>query len=95
MRSAQRPAPSASVPAGYHHEAYVALNLDWRVPAVNDNGCRQLGPGRVRCNKPPVATLFRGSKLSKSPWNYCAEHLYGGWIENGQVMRWRVVKDTP
>lgn len=25
------------------------------------------------------------------PWDYCADHLYGGWIEDGKVMHGRLV----
>ena len=94
MTTSKRPAPSSSVPLGYHHEAYVQPGGDWRVPAVNESGCRQLGPGRVRCDRPPVATLYRGSRLTRTPWNYCEQHLFGGWVENGEIYRWRVVKDA-
>lgn len=26
------------------------------------------------------------------PWDYCADHMYGRWIEDGKVMGWRLVK---
>lgn len=88
-----RPNPGGPPPPGYHHEPY-SEHMDWRVPAVNANGCRYMRPDRKACGRPAVASLFRGSKLTKTPWNYCEQHLYGGWIEDGKVMRWRVVRDS-
>ena len=58
--------------------------------------------GRLRCRwsrpshgVPAVAALDRSSSWSaRRPnwWGYCAEHLYGRWMEDGQVVGWRAVK---
>lgn len=49
---------------------------------------------RPHCNQSAVARLNRGRTSRRSwittPswWHYCAEHLYGHWIEDGKVMLW-------
>ena len=51
------------------------------------------------CGAPAVAELNRGrhnwqfGKRTDSWWAYCAEHMYGRWIEDGRVMNWVVVKN--
>jgi hypothetical protein len=48
------------------------------------------------CPNPPVADMRRlrvvaidGKDVRRGEWwAYCAEHLYGRWLENGVVMEW-------
>lgn len=44
----------------------------------------------VRCPNDAVATLYRpvGGHGRRYPWAYCNEHLFGRWIEAGQIMEW-------
>lgn len=94
-RNEKRPAPSGEAPEGYE---WVASDedsfLEWKVPAVSSLGCR-FTEKRITCGKPAAATLFRGSKTGTRPYNYCADHLYGRWIENGKVMHWRLRQAQP
>ncbi len=93
---AVRPTPWSVPPDGFHFEAVEQTDdyLPWVTPAVGAGRCRfTVGPGRKRCGAPAVATLMRGSRDRKRPWDYCADHLYGRWIEDGKVMGWRLVED--
>lgn len=88
---AARPDPWGEAPEGFHFEAYE--QPDWIAPACGAGRCRY---GRPSCKKPAVATLMRSycgrNGFARRPWDYCEEHLYGGWIEGGKVMRWRLVR---
>jgi len=81
-----RPEPWGEAPPGFHFE--VAPREGWLVPAIGAGGCRF---GRPSCKRPPVASLLRG--IRPAPWDYCERHLYGGWIEDGRVVSWRLVRD--
>lgn len=77
---------------GFHWEA--TISDDWRLVTSDERHrtCR-----RPTCNEHPVAALNRkhrrNSGVSDCWWVYCAEHLYGNWIEGGEVMHWRLIKD--
>jgi len=92
----ERPAPRPA-PEGFHYEA--VEQDDWTTdPAiVGDRACRMKQGKHAVCGKHAVAALNRGrwqgNKRGESFWHYCAEHLYGRWIEDGKVMGWRLVKD--
>jgi len=89
--AATRPEPGRAAPAGFHFEAAAEDNLEWRVPPIGAGRCRYtVGPGHRVCGKPPMATLMRG----RFPYDYCGEHLYGRWLEDGRVMHWRLVPDA-
>lgn len=85
-----RPTPWALPPDGYHFEAAVQHG-GWTAPAFGAGRCRW-GASRYQkaCGKTAVASLMR----SNGPWDYCADHLYGRWIEDGKVMGWRLVEDV-
>ena len=54
--------------------------------------CRYtVGPGRVQCRAPAVATLMRGR--SPGRWAYCEHHLYGRRLVNG-VIEYRYFKGS-
>jgi hypothetical protein len=94
-----RPEPHWEPPEGYELVA-VESDSDWVTPAVTEGRCRfGAGPGKKACGKPAVATLMRRvwarSGTEKRPWNYCGEHLYGRWIEDGKVMHWRAQEIKP
>lgn len=82
------------VPEGY--ELVAVPDDDWRVEAGIP--CRRQGARSKVCGKPSVASLnrprrlratdYRPERLADSYWSYCIDHLYGRWIENGQVMHW-------
>lgn len=91
-----RPEPPESSD-GFHFEA-VEAGPSWATPSVGAGRCRAgAGAGVGACGAPTVATLFRNTfhrgTWELRPWDYCAEHLYGRWIEDGKVMGWRLVKD--
>jgi hypothetical protein len=92
-----RPEPPAPV-AGYVWRA-VEAGRDWRIQDAGRSvayRCRAAsGPGHRACGKPSVAALNRGRHTAdrgrvQSWWAYCAEHLYGRWIEDGHVMEYRL-----
>lgn len=76
------------VPEGYQ---LLAVPDDcWRL--VAGKRCRMSGSGIPggRCPHPAVAELnrgaLRGNERPPNWWAYCASHLYGRFIEDGQVM---------
>jgi hypothetical protein len=81
-----RPEPHSPAPDGY--EWHVQPNLDWRIPSAYQR-CRQ-----HHCDTPPVADMNRPRYLYRERrsvdrwWAYCAEHMYGNWIEDGKVVCW-------
>lgn len=92
MSATVRPEPwLADPPPGYHFEA--RPDPDWRLEVGGT--CR-----RPRCGQPAIAALNRGwvSYRTRPPrrrdswWAYCAEHLYGHWIEDGQIMHWFLIE---
>jgi hypothetical protein len=57
----------------------------WRVPS-RATRCR-----REQCPNPPVAdllrwTVYQGLGRRRTPWAYCADHLYGRRVEDGKVL---------
>lgn len=90
-----RPAPWSLPPDGFHWE--VVEQTDWISPPVGAGRCRFM-EGRKMCGDPADATLMRRhhSKFGtrQVPWDYCARHLYGRWMENGKVLGWRLVEDS-
>jgi hypothetical protein len=87
-------AESREVPEGY--ELVAVPDDDWRI----DEGrrCRRAGRHGKACGKPSVASLNRPRRLRATDyrqerqvdswWPYCPSHLYGRWIESGNVMHW-------
>lgn len=59
--------------------------------ADNPSGkqCRFSDHGK-RCEKPGVVRLNRGWGDKPRWWWYCADHLYGRWIEDGKVVGWEL-----
>lgn len=91
MSDVARPEPHPA-PEGFVAVA-VPEGPDWRVETGRQ--CR-LATRNRRCPNPCVVALNRGRRqygrgLLDSWWAYCAEHMYGRWIEDGQVMQWIVV----
>jgi len=90
--SVVRPTPWSLPPAGFHYEAVEDSSLDWIAPPVGAGRCRHMSGHPLKvCGKPPVATLYRGTH--RHAYDYCPEHLYGRWVEDGKVLGWRLVKD--
>jgi hypothetical protein len=93
-----RPPPPYDPPAGYRWEAGTSDQdcLDWRVgrPGVESRRCRQTGvwTGRRVCGRPAVAELKRNHGSGTRWWAYCERHLYGRWIEDGQILYWRLTE---
>jgi hypothetical protein len=70
------------IPGGY--VGMIAADPDFRLDDAGGKRCRfTVGPGKKNCQRPAVATLRRGRA---GRWGYCAEHLYGRWLEDGQVV---------
>jgi hypothetical protein len=96
-----RPSHRGSWPDGpsVGHEIVAAEDPEWRL-AAEGKRCRRTGREhgvsfRYACGKPAVAELNRArtqASQARFPnglwWPYCAEHLYGRWIEDGKVMHW-------
>jgi hypothetical protein len=85
----ERPEPGWEAPEGFGRVAVV--NEGWRL--VTGKRCRQFVVGHRACGRPSVAEINRGAYLRGRGrvdrfWAYCADHLYGNWIEDGQVMHW-------
>ena len=89
----ERPEPPSARP-GFRVEATAEDPLrTWRL-STRERQCRM-----QRCSNPAVAELNRGYRTSNGRkdawWPYCAIHMYGRWIEDGRVMRWRLVEEEP
>jgi hypothetical protein len=86
-----RPAPwytPAEIPPGMHFE--IVPDDRWQIGATGK--CRM-----PKCGKWGVARLNRRARSACGAvdrwWNYCQDHLYGRWIEDGRVVHWRLVED--
>lgn len=82
-----RPAP----PEEFAGQATAVPDVQWRIDVKHR--CRYpVGPGNTRCKVQSVAALNRQrwsrhrGGLVDCWWAYCGDHLYGRWIEAGQVM---------
>jgi hypothetical protein len=77
---------------GYHYEASPEQHgLRWRL--ASGRKCRAgAGGGHNACGRPCVAELRRAA-IRVAWWAYCEQHLYGRWIEDGQVMHWQLAED--
>jgi hypothetical protein len=97
MSAAIRPAVWAPPLEGFHYEATAEDSLHWRIATDAEHDARRCrwgaGGGGPGCGRAPVAALNRGWRDRDAWWFYCEEHLYGRWIEDGQVMHWRLVAD--
>lgn len=91
-------AESREVPAGYHLEAVPESSLSsggrWRL--ATGKRCRG-GGGKANgkaCGCPSAAELDRSHAPGRQCWfAYCPDHLYGRFIESGQVMCWILKAD--
>lgn len=86
-----RPETPVSEHEGYHFEPVVALR--WR---LHDRGmlCRRTEQG-YRCREAATLEIDRAGWRTPRPvwWAYCETHAYDRWVEDGQVMQWRLVPD--
>jgi hypothetical protein len=80
----------------------VADAEEWRLPSRYPRCRRKVGQ-RVMCPNAPVADMRRmrtidspvsGGRTLRKPewWAYCAEHMYGNWIEDGKVVHWKLIE---
>jgi hypothetical protein len=89
-----RPPQPETPPAPGHHYAPAPAGPEWS-PAEEGKTCRYRGAGDDKAHgAPAVLALMRGVRR-RIKWNYCAEHSYGRWLEDGVVMNWILVPDTP
>lgn len=86
-------------PSRFHFE--VAPSPDWRLVDQQEGSKRRcrwtVGPGHLTCKKPSVAALNRrhrtiSQRFGAAWWHYCGDHLYANWIEDGQVLHWRLTE---
>lgn len=83
----ERPARPGSEHEGYEFVAVPEHAGHWR--PVTGKKCRRMLDGHRYCRQPSVAETNRsGRPGGQNWWAYCADHLYGRWIEDGQVMHW-------
>ena len=84
-----RPDPPAA-PPGHHYEVETADG--WRL--AKGKRCRAgVGYRSSACGAPSVAELKRMWGTGWRWWAYCAEHMYGRWVEGGRVVEWRLAED--
>ncbi|MFL5911452.1 MAG: hypothetical protein ACJ768_12860 [Gaiellaceae bacterium] len=80
-------------PPGFHYEA-VQESASWELIQERFRGRRCRAP---RCTNDAIVTVYRTTHYRRGPvdmpWHYCADHMYGRWIEDGKVFSWRLVKD--
>jgi hypothetical protein len=87
MSAIERPAPPENAWADEGYEYVAVVHEKWRL--VSGKRCRLLVEGRKGCGEPSVAEFNRSySSRRENWWAYCPDHLYGNWIEGGQVMHW-------
>jgi hypothetical protein len=86
-----RPETPFEVGDGYEWRAVV--DDDWRLWGVDGFRCLARVDGE-RCPNDAVAVLMRRARAGRRPYRYCAEHMYGRWIEDGGVMMWVVRKSA-
>jgi hypothetical protein len=85
----RQPPAGREVSEGY--ELVAEVDPGWRI--VTGKKCRRTERG-TRCGQPSVAELDRGAatwpgrKREHDYWAYCPSHLYGCFVEDGQVWRW-------
>lgn len=88
-----RPDPPYAIRAG--HEWVAVPDTGWRLALPEEAAERKCRRNpRHPCPGTPVAALdrprwWRGERVT-SWWFYCAEHMFGRWIEDGVIMSWRV-----
>ncbi len=91
-------AEAREVPDGYELAAVVS---EWWRLESGKLCARQVR--RQTCRRPSVAALNRGQARrardgsihqADAWWPYCPDHMYGNWIEGGQVMHWILRKRT-
>ena len=86
----ERPEPWENPdPERYHFEPVESEGDRWRLWARGQ--CRYIVGPRAsdRCPCPGAAQILRGNRW----WNYCEDHLYGRWIEDGKIMQWRLIEN--
>lgn len=89
-----RPMPPPGVDTGPGVRWQAVPDDRWEVLTIATAGrCRRTTAG-ARCTARAVAALNRARGVDDRPrwWHYCADHLYGRWIEGGRVMGWRAVR---
>lgn len=87
-----RPVDTREIPEGY--ELAAVPDPDWRL--VSGKRCRMREGQCSTCGSDAVAELDRGwgarygrhRSREHDWWAYCPDHMYGRWIEGGQVMHW-------
>lgn len=91
MVAMTRPAIPHPAPAGYEWRAVAAVGWTTGASIVVGRRCRY---GRPSHGVPAEAVLFRRTRTGRRiPWGYCADHLYGRWIDDaapwtGIVLEW-------
>lgn len=83
----RRPAPPDFPPRDGYAWA-VVVDDDWRLATDDEAAVRKCRRSTWHpCPNHPVAALSRDH--ARRWWFYCAEHMYGRWLEAGQIVMWR------
>jgi hypothetical protein len=92
-----RPVPreGSPPPPGYEYVATASDLMHWRLTA--GKRCRWGAGCHTRaCGRPCAAEVNRGAhvrgKFVSRWWAYCERHMYGRWIEDGQILMWALAK---
>lgn len=79
-------------PEGYHWVAMPEPTSGYNAWRLSDEGrrCRWgSSPGKPACRQPAVAKLNRRTWRGDDRWwHYCEDHMYGRWVEDGQIWCW-------
>jgi hypothetical protein len=81
------PHPDQAPAPGYQWAA--VPDLAWAPDTTRR--CRAgAAPHHPACGRTSAARLWRKAKRAGRPswWHYCAEHMYGRWVEDGIVLHW-------
>jgi len=82
-------AETREVPDG--HELVAVVSEAWRLESgepCRRRGCPNRSAAELNRQRRMAATTLRPARTVDAFWPYCLSHLYGNWIENGQVWHW-------
>lgn len=83
-----RPAPPGEAGEGFEWAAVPETSREWTA-AQPGKTCRWRGSGAGHaCGQAAIVAKVRGVHR-RIWWNYCGDHSYGRWIEDGVVMCWQ------
>lgn len=85
-----------TMPIGHRFAVWLAPEWHLATHGERDYVCRH--STRARCAQPVVAVMMRRkhvranpAAVRHAPWGYCADHMFGNWIEGDRVVHLRIV----